>query len=1014
MDEIMKEMMLYHRISIVCLVGVLITVIVTIYSYQKMHIRAVLEYFWRKRKKSIIKGFLFLWVLTSCSISLPVIAAQMEEDAEHPDVEQPEEEERDNIAPVLEVTYKDENGQILFFNEEGTQLLPYYNPAKEIFAEFKVTEEFLDDEKSVIKVISKDREGNILKEEVALLEEGSGQVVLKEDGHYLIAAYLVDRSENEMHYEKSFALDYTPPKEPVLKYKTENQGLLARIVHQLTFGYFAKEKVTVGILVEDMVSGVKQVTYSYQDVDTEEIITETIMEPEGEIEVEIPFSFRGRLWVSSEDYLGNEAEKFTDIGVIAESEGTHEENSAAEIQVLTNHSKTPNYYAGDVDVKFIVRDIYSGIRKVTYLAGKDIQENISYEEENEIVTEEVTKEYKITAEDNQNNEVTVGLEFTDNAGHQSVLEGEELPKIHIDTVAPKIRVEYDNNQAVSERYYQEGRSAAIYVEERNFDPEDVEFYIDGPETEIHDWSHHGGAGCQGSIDPYDTGHSDTCVWKTEVEFKKDGEYRFGFSCTDLAGNYGSYDQTDEFVIDQTNPKIQVEYDNHDVRNELYFNAPRTAKITIKEQNFNPEDVEIYVTAENKGQRVATPQISNWISNKEYHQAVIVYDNDGEYFFDISYMDLAGNEAEDYPEDYFIVDLTSPQILIGKIENKSANNGEVAPVMMITDTNYMEGSTWMELIGWQKGLMDVEKTAENLQDGIIIKMDDFEHTKEMDDLYRLTVGAEDLAGNAAKVQIRFSVNRFGSVYTLDNVTEKLAGEQGTYYTNKEKRIEITETNVDTLVFKEIVCSLNGKLKVLKESVDYTVEENGDDTSWKQYRYVIYPDNFAEEGHYTVTIYSEDRANNVSDNQSKGKSISFAVDKTAPDIIISGIDQDGRYKENSREIMVDVQDNLGVEKLTIFLNDEVTVYDTKTLYEADGKIKITIKGNNQWQTLKAVAKDCTGNEVSTEEVTFLVTPNVLVQIYNHKPLFYGSLTLAGLGLLIVLHKIIRFSLFNSSNS
>ena len=981
MDEIMKEMMLYHRISIVCLVGVLITVIVTIYSYQKMHMRAVLEYFWRKRKKNMIKGMVFLWMLTSCSISLPVMAAEVDE--------RDERDERDEIPPLLEVIYTDENGQPIISNEEDTELLPYYNPAKEIFAVLKVTEDDLDEADSVIKIISKDKAGNLLKEEPVLLEEGCGQAVIKEDGHYLIDAYLVDRSGNEMHYEKSFALDYTPPKEPVLKYKTENQGLLARIVHQLTFGYFAKEKVTVNIFVEDAVSGVKQVTYSYQDVDTEEIITETIMEPDGEIRVELPFSFRGKLWVSSVDYLGNAAENFTDIGVIAESEGTHEENSLAEIQVLTEYSKTPDYYAGDVEVKFSVKDTYSGIRNVTYLVGKEIQESVSYEEENEIITEEVVKEYKITAEDNQNNEVTVGLEFTDNAGHQSGVEGEGLPKIHIDTISPKIQIIYDNYDAENEKYYRESRTATVYIEERNFDPEDIAFDITGPETEIHDWSHHGGVGCQGSSDPYDTGHSDTCVWKTEVEFKEDGEYRFGLSCTDLAGNHGSYDRTDEFVIDKTNPEIYVDYDNADVRNELYYNAPRTAKVTIREKNFQSEDVEIYLTAEDEGQPIKEPHISNWTSNGEHHQAVITYDYDGIFSFDISFSDLAGNEAEDYSEDYFVVDLTSPQILIGKVSDKSANNGEVAPVIMVTDENYMEGSTWAELIGWQNGLLDMEKTAENLKDGIIIKMDDFEHTKEMDDLYRLTVGAEDLAGNAAKVQVRFSVNRFGSVYTLDSVTEKLAGEQGTYYTDKEKRIKITETNVDTLVFREIVCSLNGKLKVLKEGVDYSVEENGDDISWKQYRYVIYPDNFAEEGHYTVTVYSEDRANNVSDNQSKGKSISFAVDKSAPDIIISGIEQDGRYKENSREIMVDVQDNLGVEKLTVFLNDEVKVYDTKTLYETDGKIKITINGNRHWQTLKAVAKDCTGNEVTTKEMTFLVTPNVLVQFYNHKPLFYGSL-------------------------
>ena len=32
----------------------------------------------------------------------------------------------------------------------------------------------------------------------------------------------------------------------------------------------------------------------------------------------------------------------------------------------------------------------------------------------------------------------------------------------------------------------------------------------------------------------------------------------------------------------------------------------------------------------------------------------------------------------------------------------------------------------------------------------------------------------------------------------------------------------------------------------------------------------------------------------------------------------------------------------------------------------------------------------NEIISEKITFLVTPNLLVQFYHQKPLFYGSLT------------------------
>ena len=161
MEEIVKEIMLYHRLGIVCLAGMILAVAVSVYSYQKMNMKNVLEYFWRKRRRYLTKGLLLVGIVMVCGRSIPVAASQIDGSTE--EVEQPE-EQPDDICPVLEVTYKDEKGQVLVLNEERNELLPYYNPAKEVTVEFKVTEEFPDEEKSFIKIISKDRNGNLLKE----------------------------------------------------------------------------------------------------------------------------------------------------------------------------------------------------------------------------------------------------------------------------------------------------------------------------------------------------------------------------------------------------------------------------------------------------------------------------------------------------------------------------------------------------------------------------------------------------------------------------------------------------------------------------------------------------------------------------------------------------------------------------------------------------------------------------------------------------------------------------------
>ena len=154
MEEIVKEIMLYHRLGISCLAGMILAVAVSVYSYQKMNMKNVLEYFWRKRRRYLTKSLLLVGIVMVCGRSIPAAASQIDGTTE--EVEQPE-EQTDDICPVLEVTYKDEKGQLLILNEERNELLPYYNPAKEVTVEFKVTEEFPDEEKSFIKIISKDR-----------------------------------------------------------------------------------------------------------------------------------------------------------------------------------------------------------------------------------------------------------------------------------------------------------------------------------------------------------------------------------------------------------------------------------------------------------------------------------------------------------------------------------------------------------------------------------------------------------------------------------------------------------------------------------------------------------------------------------------------------------------------------------------------------------------------------------------------------------------------------------------
>lgn len=846
---------------------------------------------------------------------------------------------------------------------------------------------------------------------------------LSTEANYVVTVEAADKVSKKIVYQNSYCIDTTVPTITVVTendipgeftndvivkcglldfeksdvtYSVINNGAFAKIINKLTFGYFAQAKLIVHVKIHDQVSGVSSIVpmcvNEGKDTTDYKILPAKTSEADLSIvqyDIELPIDFKGTIQMHGIDHAENVAEDAGAIGMIAETKNKHEELAKNAIEVLTSYSKTPNYYDGNVEVKFTATDGYSGFDKVNYKAG-NYKETVSYPAGEEICME-LTHKHMINAPGNNENNLEFALEFMDNAGHTSFVPENELPIVHIDTTAPVIEIHYDNNAYENEKYYKEKRIATVTVTERNFDPNDTIYELTGPSVHISGWNHVAGHGCGGSSDPKDTYHTDSCKWQSTVEFWQDGDYTFSFSTIDLAGNKAVYGRTDEFVIDQTIPEIKVTYDNNDVMNEVYYNAPRTATIEITEHNFSAADALITMTASLEGKEISIPTVNGWSGEGDIYRATINYDYDADYTFDIAFKDLAGNEAVDYEEDGFTVDLTAPEIEIFDIEDFSANNDVVTPSIRYSDTNYDADGTIVEMNGYKNGAVEMTGVRNITANGVEFKLDDFKHVPEMDDMYTMNATVYDLAGNSSEASVMFSVNRFGSVYTFDEKTEALVGENGSYYTDKEQELVVYETNVDTLEFQEITMNLNGKLTTLVEGEDYEVSESGDDKSWKQYTYSIYKENFEDEGTYILTIYSEDRAENTSDNHTKGKNIEFVVDKTSPSVLITGVEDNIQYREENREVTLDVEDNVRVGSVKVILNDEATTYTDAQIAEMNGKIIFTIDSSNHWQTLKAVIYDAAGNLSETEEIRFLITPNIFIQFYMNKPLFFGSITL-----------------------
>lgn len=788
---------------------------------------------------------------------------------------------------------------------------------------------------------------------------------------------------------ETLCADYGEP-ELELSYKVMNSGFLDAVRYGDISYLFAGEKLEIHASAKDFIAGIQYIRYTVTDEDGKEREQITYFEPTAKASdsVVIPLEhkdFKGLVRAEACDWSGNRAEKKK--GHMIESREKHENSGSAVITTYTSPGRTvggEDYYNTDIHFNLTLKDEYSGLRKISYSGGNTLSGSRDYAEEAEnALAEEMensmvftySEDMVLKAADNNENDLLVRAELMDNTGHTSSVE----QLYHIDITAPAVTVEYDQNEPANGRFYSCARTALVTIRERNFDEQDVNFQItssEGVMPVIGEWN------------TYGTG--DDMKHVCRIVFEEDGDYTFTVSFEDKAGNRAEYGRVDEFTIDRTAPVLAVTYDNEQCENDFYYAKKRTAAIDILEHNFDPACIEVVVTKDDG----EFPLASEWSKDGDHNRLFISFDEDAGYTIAIRGMDQAGNSMEEYGTDFFVIDQTAPFLEIFGTKDRSANQGMVMPGVRWSDTNGDPDRVKILLKGYRRGIQTTEENWKQTEQGMEFQMEDFPHDPESDDLYTLEAVVHDLAGNQSKAQVIFSVNRFGSVYTFDEKTASLAGEQGAYYTNQEQDIVVTETNVDTLEFHEIICNRNGELRTLTEGEDYEIDMSETENGWKQYIYTVDKKNFRDEGTYTLTIYSEDRAQNQSDNQTKGKEIAFVVDKTAPDILISGIKDGGQYREKHREAALDVQDNVCVKEVGVFLNGEKQTYSASDLAGQGGRLKLMVGDSGNWQTLRVQAVDMAGNEQQLEELRFLITSNPFVQLFRNKIFLSGFTGMFGI--------------------
>ncbi|MBR2707603.1 MAG: hypothetical protein IKE74_10285 [Mogibacterium sp.] len=708
---------------------------------------------------------------------------------------------------------------------------------------------------------------------------------------------------------------------------------------------------------------------------------------------------------------------------------------------ITHHDTGYELYNTDVDLKFTVTDPYknkssSGLQHVWYtlsvdgtpiaseklikpndedyfdkgdllMFGKADMENAVKEKGDEALTYSIDRTITIPkGVDNgyETNDIVVTLYAVDNSDNEAV---PAVKGLGIDSVAPEVYVSLTRKASKGNKYFNENRTATIKVIDRNLGEKSKKIKIDTQIDVPESWTYTAGDNVSGNKDE----------WIKKLHYNKDGDYTLAVSGEDALGNratdaniHWEGEHPKEFTIDKTNPTIKVTFDNNSVRNQKYYKANRTATITIVEHNFYDPDVKTAGSAKAPRKKaMGFPGRTKFSSKGDTRKSNIYFNKEGNFAFDVSYTDLAGNPAKTVKIPEFVIDKTPPVV---KIENVDANNiysGAIAPRASFEDDNFDRNNSKFSFTGARSGdRSDLAGGMKENEYGGVYTMSDFARIRKNDDIYTASATSTDMAGNNTSVSLSFSVNRFGSTYDYDGDTDTISlvsKKSGRYYTNKPQALVLREINVNPLKNYKLTLYKDDTSSTLKKGADYRVEERTVKGGY-QYVYYINEDLITDEGSYNIVATSEDEAGNMNTNASirteegvEEVPVKFVYDTTLPTVSFLDLSENNKVitlKENgstlfrgmsSLDLGVRPDDDWALSAIEIGIRSSnakkgqlfgPTKYEGEEFWEYMGEDKQKyfeeiIKSGSDTKFIDITIWDAAGNE-SKQTYKVLVTANI----------------------------------------
>ena len=451
------------------------------------------------------------------------------------------------------------------------------------------------------------------------------------------------------------------------------------------------------------------------------------------------------------------------------------------------------YFKDTVKVEISAKDTVSGIDKITYSAPVSTDKNeagLEAVQENSITNNEISRDFKVEFDIPADYKGKVmakvfdkAQNFTDIDENMIAVGNKENPKITLKILNPNVAFKHD-----SIMYFNTNVKVGITITDVFFDVD-----LKGNESNLTICETTDGKNTQNIVLNNEWRRvENTNQYYNEFELSSEGNKRLEVSYTNYCGNSADNSIIEDIVIDKTEPKVTVSYDNNDVRNEKFYNKDRTLTLKVKDKNFVGSQDMVSITAKDvNGNELAVPTV-DWKSDTgtitfandgEYTTGTITFANDGEYHFETTdtLVDKAGNKAIidinggtknlNKFSDEFIIDKTAPKVTMFYNNNYSSvgeyyyNTPRTLTLNVEEDYFITDGS--------------ISITAKDMEENILSSPEIIWSEKTTDSIRTATVKfTED-----AIYKLSFAIHD-----QAENVFED--------FTDKDKQKNITEFVVDT--------------------------------------------------------------------------------------------------------------------------------------------------------------------------------------------------------------------------